>query len=1171
MGKSVVWWFALFLLLVGLINTSPEEDSPESISPLDLFDTQEELDRFVLPFIDIVDANGDVVDVDDEERLFIKPIVGAAVDGIKDGQPINDTVYDIKAGVGATIDVLRFRPKLKLIQCVTSANCPPAFPFCRKVESQDLLDPSTWVEGIRACFQCTDTNTTTCGERTPHCNNGFCTECSTAAHCESADYAPANPVCTSLGQCQQCYYDVPDTTPPFNFYEASACQQVTTQVPTCGPGFSVSPDATDIYNLDVTLDYKNFGNCVQCATTSFNETAPLNNCPSISPFCTDILEDGPTSPICRQCSPDFKSLCSAKSTRTCSATTFTCGGCQNDNDCEESQICVDGQCTKCTPLNTSKCNAANPYCIVPDANNVAASTCGGCRSDADCTVSPQLKCDTVTPTYTCKECVVDADCPANYFCVDGACRQCTNDAQCSPGHGAFNDYCDLTTNTCWPCLNNSPNVCGNGQFCKDKICITGCSASSECPSNAPLCVDEKCTQCTQNSDCIGNENGEVCSPDGFCTQCLQSSQCDANGPNPVCQTTTTTDKGLVGTCVPCTVDSDCGGNTPVCCGNVCRGCCGSADCNSSPLNPVCSIEGFCRPCEVDSECGTAGSQNAFCYTAGGGNNICGECKTNADCSGGTGTCSMGHCLVPTCTTDADCLAKEGGRFPFCDLSVVGGRCIQCETSTDCTNPKTPVCASKNSGDPPTCNACSADADCTGNPGGPYCDTVTGSCVGCLNDAACAGNSQNPVCCDGNVCCPCKTGATTLCDAVGQVCDVPGKVCTACTGNPDCPADLPFCVDGTCRECDTTADCPTTQYCTADKVCLPGCDSDAQCASLYSGEREFCELTSHTCVTCLTDPNCTDNPGTICELTDPARKYTCVDCSPTLGGCTDGVCDPSTFTCLPCIDDGDCAGSDGGPYCSESNICVPCEVNAHCPGSAVCEVDTLTGNNVCVDCLENADCPTGVCDTSTKTCTPCLSGGTGCGGPTPVCVTTSNPHKCVGCTQDSDCTSPTQPFCDTSTNTCTTCLNNSGCTNPRNPVCLTTAAGSTCVQCTQANQQACGNKQVCDDTKKICVSCLTNADCAGNSVNTRCDRDRHTCVPECTSDAQCSGQTPVCKDYKCTPRIETLTSLIGRKTDFIRSEYLCERVLPGLWRAAGGRMGGCQYQKGPRTCRCSRFP
>lgn len=55
--------------------------------------------------------------------------------------------------------------------------------------------------------------------------------------------------------------------------------------------------------------------------------------------------------------------------------------------------------------------------------------------------------------------------------------------------------------------------------------------------------------------------------------------------------------------------------------------------------------------------------------------------------------------------------------------------------------------------------------------------------------------------------------------------------------------------------------------------------------------------------------------------------------------------------VPCDDDGDCGKRE--PYCSVSNVCVECDMNAHC--EAETPEKPLCNLNTCIECLDDDDC------------------------------------------------------------------------------------------------------------------------------------------------------------------------------------------------------------------------
>ena len=639
-----------------------------------------------------------------------------------------------------------------------------------------------------------------------------------------------------------------------------------------------------------------------------------------------------------------------------------------------------------------------------------------------------------------------------------------------------------------------------------------------------------------------------------------------NTVTPVCKTETSPDLGVIGSCVACVENSDCQGETPVCCGNVCKACCDSGDCTTENL-PLCDVSVAshrCVQCEDDPDCTASGStQNPFCV-----DKTCVGCRTSADCIGGV-PCTDGQCQITGCSSTVQC--NSASQWDKCDISL--GQCVQCTTSADCTNPTTPVCGKKGTANYDECVGCKNNDDCVGIPTGPFCDTVSGMCKGCLGDGDCSGDPNNPVCCEGSVCCPCEAGKAGACAAYGYLCDVVEKACKQCLVDGDCPSGR--CLNDVCVECTEEADCATGTYCdVSSNTCIDGCNDDSDCDT---GNQPFCHTDNHQCVQCTTNApgstQCSDMPGTVCELVGPARINECVECSPSIAdSCpANQVCNPGSGTCVPCLENSDCDGNTGGNLCfvhptsPALNACVPClEDEGGCPTGQVCKLDG-NGGNSCVACLDSDNCPNGVCDTATNICVPCLADNTGCQDPTPICNTLGQSPKCVACTENSQCGGST-PYCDTTTNTCTTCLVGNPSTCPtNNPVCIALDnGGTTCVQCDGTNDAYCGADQQCLVSQNRCVSCITNSDCALNGVNNRCS-PYNKCVPECSNDSDCSGQTPICEGGKCVPNKVTQQSVI---TGFLSGRYTCP-MIPGLWAAATGQRAGTCGQNGSGCCHCPK--
>lgn len=141
-----------------------------------------------------------------------------------------------------------------------------------------------------------------------------------------------------------------------------------------------------------------------------------------------------------------------------------------------------------------------------------------------------------------------------------------------------------------------------------------------------------------------------------------------------------------------------------------------------------------------------------------------------------------------------------------------------------------------------------------------------------------------------------------CDKELCVAETPG-----CKTDQECTsAQTPFCVDGTCHQCNQDSACPggTSSKC-AQGVCMSPCSDDANCPLLYACQNNACVRTG-----CQSDRECafiTNNPR---------------------AKCTDKMCK------TPCSTDSDCANTD--PTSNSFEACVDgqckfvgCETDTEC--------------------------------------------------------------------------------------------------------------------------------------------------------------------------------------------------------------------------------------------------
>ena len=384
--------------------------------------------------------------------------------------------------------------------------------------------------------------------------------------------------------------------------------------------------------------------------------------------------------------------------------------------------------------------------------------------------------------------------------------------------------------------------------------------------------------------------------------------------------------------------------------------------------------------------GTGGS------IGGGGNG-----GTTGGTGGGGAPASCNDTVQNGNETDVDC----GGD---CPLTCANNQ--HCGDYTDCTSA---FCDTTT--EPPTCMACTTQANCADKPNA-WCDQSVngGTCVDQLADGQdCTDDFQclHTHCADG-VCC--DTACAGNCDK----CDVSGSVGT-CTpvadADPGTPSCAPYLCDGSSADCPTTcagpADCVANDaYCNASSHCVgtvitgQPCVNPGECASTFcvdlvccgvaacgsANDCNVCMAGTGACGTAPVNHACDDanlcNGADQCDGTgsaagncsihagDPCTAQMGVSCNhachPADGLCTDPEVDGS-----PCTNGAPCDGVDhcGGGTCSV-HAGDPCTPNGDC--NHACH----PANGQCTDPETGTSCNDTLYCTTTDTCTTGTCGGTG---------------------------------------------------------------------------------------------------------------------------------------------------------------------------------------------------
>ncbi len=908
--------------------------------------------------------------------------------------------------------------------------------------------PSSGTQSSGACYTCTPaTAANDCGGGLPACINNGCVKCNADNGTGGAQQCPDpnNPACTPDGSCVQCSGSNASAC-------TGACNTTTDTCTGCTSDFGVASVAPCSSDKPVCHNPGSSGVCVQCDTSG----CPGGECNSAK--CTG------TTPYC-----DIAS----------DASQFTCVQCNTAADCQllvpPQSVCNNHVCGSCTGdfgSGPGGCpTAADPACV--------AGACLQCSS-TNKTACPSGIC----LNNVCVECLTGADCPMNKpFCNGGVCSAgCTTNAQCTI---APNLICNTAVMRCVQCLGNG-DCSGGAPFCDTTnnrdVCVQ-CRTAADCPTSAPVCNSSgSCVPCNANNGGGGNScpdpNKPACETNagptqGQCFQCTAADLQICNAPGStthVCNTSSHT-------CVQCTPSSAaaCTGTTPVCNGasSTCVGCNGdngslaSAQC-PSPTLPACiaagPLQGSCKECSGSDVVRCLGTGLPVCdTTADPAQFTCVQCNTNLDCAGlASGVCNTAtHVCTAGCTSDSNC----SGTTPVCNTATM--QCVQCINNTQCADP-TPLCDTTANRD--QCVQCLSDANCPTS--APVC--TGGSCFACDGDRgsgtthACK-SAAAPACvktgADTGKCVQCTTADAVLCTGGTPACNDTSHTCVQCASNTQCSGRAPICnAAGTCIACsdDFGAGTPAACFQNTKPACLKTGSSSGACAQ--------CDATNGT--------QCTGQTP-VCDLASDAKIDTCVQCN-TDAECTGpmGKCNTVQHVCtIGCTTDANCSGAT--PACKlPDGFCVECTMTntTHCKApTPVCDVPAT----VCVQCTKGSDCPADkpVCDAQTKTCTATCTDDNQCPSTAPHCD--GSARVCVQCETSKDCP-PDKPVCDSTTHTC----------------------GTTCTKSTDCP----GDKPVCDPQSHTCEQCSMTSDCKGGQV---CDSMTHTCGSTCGSSKDCPADQPVC--------------------------------------------------------------
>ncbi len=1017
-------------------------------------------------------------------------------------------------------------------QCGANAPCEGDTPFCldgpgRCVECRADSDCPGQLECVSfECKVCDPANHDGCGANQlccvaggePVCEGtsavaGQCEACDTGCNalatnrCTGRDCrcggnepcAGANPVCHDpRGVCVECTADAHCNGHP----DGSQC--VDFQCQPCDPADHAACGADQLCCAT--------GETFQCEAT---QGGAAGQCEACGDAC------GTRSDVCteRGCACGAGDACDPQGDEP-----FCVGGvceeCRGNGDCAADELCCAGTCEATGPGANDQCQQCGVACAQETTDRCDERDCG-CGAGGPCQGNMAV-CD--DERGRCVQCLDNADCagrPNATQCVDFVCEECE-----AIGHVG------CAENSAAPICDAGPHAC------------RGCANDAECflrPGVRNECVDARCRRCDPEDNAGCNAALPICDGGSFsCRVCANSGECPGDL------------QCVAGRCEGCDPDNDqpCGDATPICDAGTlqCRTCANDADCVARPGNAdECLPSGRCAPCDPDDHAGCGANQlccNLACVATDADTQceVCGvrcdptssdacvsrECRCGGadECGAPTAFCDDPNDVCVNCRTDADC----GAGRPECVDNV----CEACDPADDagCTaNGGAPVCDAGSR----TCRACGDDAECATNPGNGGQCVAGGECEACdaADDAGCLAGGTAPICagnpescraCQDNAECAENGGNGDICSQAGASdgacgdCDpADDEGCAAGSASPVCDAD-----DQGCRACAADGECAGNASggeCIAGGRCRP-CDpvDDTGCAS--NSVEPICRAIggaqSFKCASCENDAQCAGNPsGEECVASgaDPGACRFCDPADNTGCGGNTPVCDGDDYQCRACVDDGECGA---GAFCV-AGACEDCDPdgNGGCnPAGAIpiCRGDPLA----CRTCNDNAQCAGNqngaVCAPAhgCRQCDPVDHDGCDAGSNAPVCD--AGNQACRGCADDGECAGNANGE-ECVNGACQLCdpADNAGCAaGGAAPIC--DAGDFECRACA-ANGECEGNANGNLCTAGACAACAAHADCAGHAVGNVCEAP--ACVV-CAGDADCVGHPDgeVCAGGNC---------------------------------------------------------
>ena len=797
-------------------------------------------------------------------------------------------------------------------------------------------------------------------------------------------------------------------------------------------------------------------------------------------------------------------------------------GCGADTDCAAGQWCnISGnQCTA-TLVNGTSIPTDAPH-TNPTLNGTCTTAAGALVCQSAVCDALDNKCGKLNGSGACTVGNQATVCRSGVCDTDGLCGYTTDHGPCTAGNAATvcrSGSCS-TNLLCQPAGGcNVDADCTGGQWCNESAhtCTAKLTNGTAMPTDAPH------TNPTLNGNCSTAAGSLVCqagvcdTADNKCGYDVNGGPCSSGNAVVVCRSGACSANLLCRPASGCNVDADCANGQW---------------CNES--NHTCTAKlsnGTTIPTDaphtnptLDGTCTTAAG-SLVCQAA-----VCDTIDDKCGLLNGSGTCTVGNqatvCRSGVCDADG-----------ACGYDTNHGPCSPANAATVC---RSGTCSTNLLCEP--AGGCNVDADCSN---GDWCNETSHTCsVKLTNGTSIPTDAPhtNPTL-DGT----CTAEAATLvCQSA--VCD---------TGDDKCGYDIGH---GPCTSSSAATVC-RTGACSTNLLCQPagGCNVDADCTG-----GNWCNATLHACTPKLANntPVATD-----AAHTNPTLDGTCTTAAGALV-CQSGVCDAADDKCGYDTGHGPCTNANAGVVCRSGTCggdgtCAPadgCNLDADCETGNWCAQSTHTCQPTLPNdsplptdephtdptldgtCSEEAAalvCQSAVCDEADDRCGyddghgPCTveTGPVVCRSG--ACSENGLCQPAEGCNVDADCGAG--KWCEQSSSTCRPQLEN-GSRLPKDPPhedptldgnCSDAAGALVCASgvcdtrddrcgfddgigpCTASDAASVCRSGRCGATgnaKGTCVECTTNAHCSGTTPV--CDRANGNCV-ECTSSDDCGGTTPLC--------------------------------------------------------------